>query len=449
MKTKFKETEIGMIPNDWDALELKDVLDKGGYIRGPFGSSLRRPEMKSEGIPIYEQQHAIYNHRKFRFYIDEEKYEKLRRFTVQENDLIISCSGTFGKISMIHKNDPKGIISQALLILRPDTQKINPHFLKYFFISDKGFDAIASRSLGSVQINIAKRGVIEKIKFAIPKNITEQNNIVNILLDLDSKIELNQKINKTLEETTKAIFKHWFFHFEFPNDKGNPYKSSKGKMVCDELGRYIPEGWDVITFEEAAEFTRGFSYRGSEKSKIDGKYAFVTLNSVKEFGGFKREFSHITSDRIKDKNFVYRGDIVVANTEQTKTGTLLGYPALVEFPSGYEEDKSVISHHITKVIPKLKNFKHYLYCHLFLYQQNAVKYHTGSVIWALDVKNWSKHEKIILPDQKILQKFEILMEIIFQKSLENNLQLETLLHVRDSLLTKLMSGKIRVPIEVQ
>ena len=215
------------------------------------------------------------------------------------------------------------------------------------------------------------------------------------------------------------------------------------KFKQTEIGM-IPEDWEVLPLDQVAEFTRGFSYKGSEKSKVEGEYAFITLNSVKEGGGFKREFSYITSDRVKEKHFVHNGDIVIANTEQTKTGTLLGYPALVEFPFQYEKDKGVFSHHITKVENKLKNFKFYLYCHLFINQQNAVKYNTGSVIWALDVNNWSKNEKIVLPEQKILIKFESLMENIFLKSLENNLQIETLSRLRASLLPKLMSGKIRI-----
>ena len=138
-KTNYKQTEIGEIPQTWELVELRDVLSEKGYIRGPFGSALRRPELKSEGIPVYEQQHAIYGVRDFRYYIDEEKFEELKRFQVKVNDLIISCSGTLGKVSIITDEDPKGIISQALLALRPDTEKILPDYLKYFFTSRYGF----------------------------------------------------------------------------------------------------------------------------------------------------------------------------------------------------------------------------------------------------------------------------------------------------------------------
>ena len=152
------------------------------------------------------------------------------------------------------------------------------------------------------------------------------------------------------------------------------------------------------TLEEIASFiTRGFSYNGSEKSTVGGEYVFMTLNSIKEGGGFKREFSYVTSDRIKEKDFVLKDDIIIANTEQTKTGTLLGCPALVEFPKSYKGSKGVFSHHITKVIPNPGTDKSFLYYNLIFNQKNAVKYSTGSVIWALDVKNWSKNEKIMLP----------------------------------------------------
>ena len=68
--------------SNWAIVTLGYVLGKTGYIRGPFGSSLKRNELQSEGIPVYEQQHAIYNNRSFRFFVDEEKYKELKRFTV-------------------------------------------------------------------------------------------------------------------------------------------------------------------------------------------------------------------------------------------------------------------------------------------------------------------------------------------------------------------------------
>lgn len=176
---------------------LADVLQKKGYIRGPFGSALKRPEMKSEGIPVYEQQQAIYDTRDFRFFIDDKKFEELKRFQVQTNDIVISCSGTVGKVTIIRENDPKGIISQALLILRADSSKVLPEYLKYFFSSQKGYNAIVSRSGGSVQANISKREIIEQIPLSLP-SLSEQEKIVGILRSMDEKIRTNKQINNNL-----------------------------------------------------------------------------------------------------------------------------------------------------------------------------------------------------------------------------------------------------------
>ena len=182
---------------NWEKVVLSDVLQEKGYIRGPFGSALKRGDLLSEGIPVYEQQHAIYGNRDFRFFVGEDKFEKMRRFQVKENDLIISCSGTVGKVSIIKKEDPKGIISQALLLLRVNDKYIDPLYLKYFFTSWEGYNAIVSRSSGSVQVNIAKRAVIESIPLTLPP-LEVQKKIVGLLSTIDERIRTNEDINENL-----------------------------------------------------------------------------------------------------------------------------------------------------------------------------------------------------------------------------------------------------------
>ena len=120
------------IPEGWVETTLGFLMADKGYIRGPFGSALKRGEMLDDGVPVYEQANAIYNHRKFRYFIDNDKHATLSRFTVKPNDILISCSGTFGKTTIIKEDDPKGIISQALLILRSNPSKINTFYLNYY-----------------------------------------------------------------------------------------------------------------------------------------------------------------------------------------------------------------------------------------------------------------------------------------------------------------------------
>ena len=408
-QTKFKQTAIGMIPEDWEVVELKDILEDKGYIRGPFGSALRRPELKSEGIPVYEQENAICNSREFRYFINNEKFQKLSRFAVKENDLIISCSGTFGKVSIIRKEDPKGIISQALLILRLNTNKIKALYLKYFFTSDQGFNSIASRSLGSVQINIAKRGIIERIELPLPP-LAEQRAIAKILSDLDTKIELNQNMNKTLEAIGQAIFKHWFIDFEFPNEDGDPYKSNGGEMVESELGP-IPKGWGVIQFKEIIKISSGKRPKIMKKEK--DKEFNIPLIGASSIMGYVRETLHA-------KPILIIGRVGTHGIVQRIKGK--SWPSdntLVIQPEYYEYTYQI-----------LKNINY----------QSLNRGSTQPLITQTDIKKY----KIIFLKNNLLSDFEKIVGSLFQLINKNKEENRILSRIRDILLPKLMSGEIRI-----
>jgi type I restriction enzyme S subunit len=159
-----------------------------GYIRGPFGSALRKADMVSEGIPVYEQQHAIYNHRDFRYYVTEEKAKKLSRFKTMPGDIILSCSGTIGMCSVITDDDAIGIINQALLILRPN-KTVLTMYLYWFLKSSYGHSSVLSRTAGSAQPNLSSRKEIEAIPFPLP-TISVQEAFVSQLSHVNSYLGL-------------------------------------------------------------------------------------------------------------------------------------------------------------------------------------------------------------------------------------------------------------------
>ncbi|WP_426059966.1 hypothetical protein [Hymenobacter sp. B1770] len=161
------ESELGEIPKGWKLGNIGTVLDTKGYIRGPFGSALKVEDMRSSGTPVYEQQHAIDGHRNFRYYVDSDKFAQLKRFAVKPNDLVISCSGTLGRITRISETDKVGIINQALLILRVDPTKCALSIFELFLRSKNGNNLLIAESGGSAQVNIAKREDIVKKPFLI------------------------------------------------------------------------------------------------------------------------------------------------------------------------------------------------------------------------------------------------------------------------------------------
>ena len=93
---------------NWQTKKLGEVCD---FVRGPFGGSLTKSIFKKDGYAVYEQQHAIYNQfDNSRYFIDEKKFKEMERFELKSGDLIMSCSGTMGKIAIAPKNIKKGII---------------------------------------------------------------------------------------------------------------------------------------------------------------------------------------------------------------------------------------------------------------------------------------------------------------------------------------------------
>lgn len=412
------------IMDEWKETHLSDVLADKGYIRGPFGSALKRGEMKEDGIPVYEQQHAIYNTRKFRYYIDEKKFDEMKRFQVRKDDLIISCSGTVGKVSIIRDDDPKGIISQALLLLRVDTNKILPLYLKYFFLSRDGYNAIVSRSSGSVQVNIAKRNVIEQISFRLPQ-IGTQRKIVEVLSSIDEKIEENERINNNLEQQAQAIFKEWFIDNPENNEWSTGTFSELIKSTLNgDWGKEAPTGNNT----EKVYCIRGADIpevKAGNKGKMPTRY-------------------------ILPKNFATKqltaGDIVVeisggSPTQSTGRCTAITQSLLDRYDSG------MVCTNFCKAMKPKEGYSLFIYYYWqYLYGKGVFfSYENGTTgIKNLDFSGFIETETILIPPVDKVIAFDDYCKQIFNQIFANGKQNEHLAVLRDTLLPKLMSGELDV-----
>lgn len=387
---------------------LADVLQKKGYIRGPFGSALRRPEMKSEGIPVYEQQQAIYNTRDFRFFIDAEKFETLKRFQVETNDLLISCSGTVGKVTIIREDDPKGIISQALLILRADTSKVLPEYLKYFFTSQQGYNAIVSRSTGSVQVNISKRDVIEKIPLSLP-SIDEQQKIVNVLYTIDKKIETNTQINRNLYEQAVALFESMYQ--DYSERKIGELDIFVTDYVANGSFASLKENVSILEEKDYAYFIRNVDLKAKEFPRFVNQHSYEFLSKSKLVGG----------------------EVIISNVGDV--GSVFLCPKL-------DGPMTLGNNMIMLTSPKHNNYL-YLFFKSYI-GQGKIDGITGGSAQPKFNKTDFKSLEINYPDDSQVDEFNektsALLDMISKLDEEN----KRLTALRDSLLPKLMSGELDV-----
>jgi type I restriction enzyme S subunit len=429
--------------------KFKDVvIDKKGFLRGPFGGDLKKEifvKQSKDTYKVYEQGVVLNSDKSIgRYYISKEDYlAKLYKFSVEDKDFLISCSGVnMGAIYQLKSPFEKGIINQALLRIRLNNDIIDDNYFFYLFkelISRR----ITAGSGDSTIPNFPALEVIKNIEFELPDKLT-QVNVGKLLSSLDSKIELNNKINLELEAMAKTLYDYWFVQFDFPvvtsSGVEKPYKTSGGKMVWnEELKREIPEGWEVKLLGTEIEIQRGISYTSKEISG-DG-IPMISLNSFNLNGTYKPEGIKKYSGKYTDKNNTKPGDLLIAATDVTRNADIIGRAILV--PDYYNGDL-VFSMDIAKIISKnvpssflmmLFNSNHY---------HNYIKWFaSGTIVLHLNLDG-TKRYNIEMPPKELLEKYDALYQPIANRIYKTAIENQKLTELRDWLLPMLMNGQVKV-----
>ncbi|EDO7418376.1 restriction endonuclease subunit S [Campylobacter jejuni] len=231
------------LPQGWKMETLGEILssDKYSIKRGPFGSALKKSFFVEKGIRIFEQYNPINNdpHWK-RYFISHEKFQELEAFKATEGDLLISCSGTLGKIVELPKDTEMGIINQALLKIRLNNIKILNSYFIYYFNSPIMQEKILESTLGSAIKNIANVKILKQIEIPLPP-LKEQERIVGILDESFAKIDESIKILEqdllNLDELMQSALQKAF----------NPLKDNAKENYK------LPQSWEWKSLEEISE----------------------------------------------------------------------------------------------------------------------------------------------------------------------------------------------------
>ena len=410
-KSKFKQTEIGMIPEDWEVKSISILATIKSGKRLPKGRNIVEYNTGFPYIRIRDLQNMSVNVPEVKF-LEPDVQSIIKKYIITENDVYISIVGTIGLVGTIPRKLNNANLTENCA--RLTKLNVNRDYLKYFLNSKFGQDQIKSLTVGTTQGKLALSR-IAKILVALPLD-EEQSSIAKILSSLDSKIELNQEMNKTLEAIGQAIFRRWFMDFEFPNEKGKPYTSSGGEMVESELGE-IPKGWKIERYEDLVTVSTG---KGLKRDEFIENGEFPVIGANGELGR--------TNNYLFDEKLILTG----------RVGTL-GTVYLIR-------NKVWISDNV--LISKPISEEKYYYAYFTIRTFDFKSMNRGStqpLITQTDLKN----KIIIVPDTKTLSRFHSICLNLFEKIYQNESQIVRLSQIRDSLLPRLMSGKIRVPVEVR
>jgi type I restriction enzyme S subunit len=364
-------------------------------------------------------------------FISREKDNLLRKGKLVRNDIVLTTRGTVGNVAFYNNRVPFNNIriNSGMVILRAKQSEYLPEFVYWMFRSNYIQDQINALKTGSAQPQLPIT-IMRTIKVLKPK-LWEQKAIAATLSALDDMIELNNQINKTLEEMAQAIFKSWFVDFE-------PFKD--GEFEESELG-LIPKGWRVGCIGDYVKVKSGFAFKSSW-----WETSGVPVIKIKEIDNYTINFgdvSYVSEDKAAlAKDFrVNGGDLLIA-----MTGATIGKFAIVPKMPSF----AVVNQRVGKFFLGDNPLEKLGFIYCILKQDNVYKEIVsrgeGSAQPNISPSG-IESIKIVLPPERLINEYNQLVMKFFKMIIENTAENALLICLRDTLLPKLMSGEIRVPVE--
>jgi len=422
VKEGYRETEIGVIPEDWDNKTLEEICKVNGIVRGPFGGALKKEIFVSNGYKVYEQGNAIYKTiHKGNYYISEDKFKELIRFSVNSGDFIVSCSGTIGKIYRLPTNSPRGVINQALLKLVLDDNIINSEFFNIYFSWDNFNKTIIDDTQGGAMKNLVGMDKFRKVKFPIP-DMKEQHKIAEALSDMDNLISSLEK----LIEKKKAI------------KQGAMQELLTGKK---RLQGYSGK-WEMFLLGDIGTI----SGSGVDKKIMSDEQPITLLNYTNVYHQIsisRKDLTHeVTASLEKIKKCsVSKGDVFLTPTSETPEDIALSAVAIEDMID------VVYSYHVVRLRPNSDHYGRFINYALTtpMFREQAFQFAEGSGIrYVITLKKF-KEMKVYMPIDKeeqnaivsILSDMDAEITAIEQK-------LAKCQKLKQGMMQQLLTGKIRL-----
>lgn len=333
---------------------------------------------------------------------------ELTKYKLEINDIVICEGGEPGRCAMWKSKDTI-YIQKALHRVRVNRNIADPFYV-YYYITYLVKSHLLDSYFTGTTIKHLPREQLLSIDIKIP-NLATQKKIGNILENIDSKIDLNRRINDNLEQQAQALFKSWFVDFE-------PFKN--GKFVESEIGM-IPEGWKVGNLLDVAELSdsKRKPLSAMEKSNMNKVYPYYGATSIMDY----------VDDYLFDGIYLLMGEDGSVMTEN-------GFPYL-QYVSG----KFWVNNHAHIMQGKNAFTTEMLHCLLF--RKNISEFVTGAVQAKISQNNM-KRIKLAIAPANVLDSFSKLLDSIYSQIRQKKKESDVLCKKRDLLLPKLMSGKIKI-----
>ena len=369
------------------------------------------------------------NNGKYPFYTCAPNPLKINTYAYNENAILLAGNNANG-VFHINKYNGKFNAYQRTYIITEERRKNNLDFI-YYCLQLK-LNYFKEISQGSATKFLTKK-MLDDIEIELPP-LETQEKIASILSALDDKIEINNEMNKTLEEMAQTLFKRWFIDFDFPNENGEPYKSSGGKMVDSELGE-IPEGWRVGNLEDLGSIMSG----GTPSKSKDEYYTtngipWITPKdlSINKNKFIKKGALDITKEGLNKSSarFLPKGTVLFSSRAP------IGYLAIAEIDVTTNQG-------FKSIVPKNFEYTEFIYQLLKEITPYIESVAGGSTFKEISSQGM-KSINIIIPLELFLKKFYQITNSFNKRIQSLEKEIQSLTEIRDILLPKLMSGEVEV-----
>lgn len=426
-----------MTRGTWRRIRVADLVASGDaeVKTGPFGTQLHASDYVESGTPVINVRNIGFGGiRADKLeYIADETVRRLSGHVLHPGDIVFGRKGAVERHVLIRDRQSKWFQGSDCLRLRLRTKRVLPQFLSYYLLTrDHQTWMMQQCSHGATMASL-NQDIVGRIEFSAP-DPADQESIAAILSAYDDLIENNTRRIAILEEMARRIYEEWFIRFRFPGHEGVP-------MVESELG-LVPEGWAIAELGALLSVQKGLSYKGS--GLTGNGVPMVNLKNILPGGGFRRDGTKPYSGEYKPRHVVRAGDIVLANTDLTQAGTVVGSPAFVP-DLGVGE--CIFSHHIyavrlqAELIPS-RPYVYWLLAH-DSFKSFAKGHAVGTTVLGMP-KEGVTNFRFARPPEDLMRRFSSLAASIHNLAETLHSKNANLRATRDLLLPKLISGELDV-----
>ncbi|HEV8328024.1 MAG TPA: restriction endonuclease subunit S [Nitrospiraceae bacterium] len=433
--------------SDWRTCTVDQIkADDGRAIAiGPFGSRMKADRYVADGVPVIRGNN-ISDTRTLvgdLVFVSDETADELRSCNVFPGDLVFPHRGAIGQVGIVPSDQmSRYILSSSLMKLTCNQDLVDPLFIFYFFRSQDGRHALLQNAstVGTPGIG-QPLASLRSISVPVPP-LPEQRAIAHILGTLDDKIELNQRMNETLEAKARALFKSWFVDFDPVRAKAEgrdpglpkPFADLFPDSFVDSELEEIPKGWETRSLYESAEFINGAAFKSEDFCDPIQGLPIVKIAELKDGISAQTKFS----DRVMDpKQLIDTGELLYSwsGSPDTSLDAFL-----------WTKGRGLLNQHIFKVVTPTIAEKRFVYYLLKFLRPTLVEIARNKQTTGLGHVTVADMKRLYVcsPPLKVLLAFDNRVAPLFDRAFKNTIQNQTLAALRDTLLLKLISGELRV-----